>query len=194
MPPKWKEADNAIPAPVFSPARLRSGTAVLQPWTGTLATSTTAAAAARPLLKLPPTSAIISDTVAVADMPHPHEQASLLIAGVLKHLETMYQALCKTQGQTTSMKKGTLEDIGTKLQQAYKYIQKPCQHPPPEATTLSVESIMILDALTHIQQSVTNLEAKINQNPKTYADIIKKTMSPANGFKDVRIEQRTQKR
>jgi len=121
MPPKKKEADNTLPAPVFSPARLRSGTVVAQPRAGTPTTPTAAAAAAHTLRKPPPSNATTGDTVNVADVPHPHKQASSLIARVLKHLETMYKDLCKAQGQTTSMKKSTLEDIGTKLQQAYEY-------------------------------------------------------------------------
>ena len=80
------------------------------------------------------------------------------------------------------------------MNEAYEHIKRPC--PVNTKPTPSITEISILDSLSQICSSVLNLEAKyanieakVNDTPKTYADIIK-----SSSIKESKIEQQTQRR
>jgi hypothetical protein len=87
----------------------------------------------------------------------------------------MYDDACKTRAQTIVIKKATFEAIGTGIQQAYQHIKQPCTQ-VSKMTSSDTENA-ILNTLAQIQNSVTSLEtkyndiqAKITDTPKTYAE------------------------
>ena len=100
----------------------------------------------------------------------------------------------KTSSLTVTIKKTTFETIGNGLQQAYEHIKQPCA--ANTKTESSVIENSIMNTLAQIQNSVANLETKYNdieakvvETPKTYAEIMKST-----SLKESKIEQQTQRR
>jgi hypothetical protein len=130
-------------------------------------------------------------TPTTSEHSHLHPKAEQLIFGILQQLQVMYIDACKTRAQTITIKKTAFEAIDNRIQQAYEQVKQPCH------VETRTSSDAILDTLTRIHDSVTNLETKyhdiietkIADTPKTYAEIIKSSTS-----KDSKIEQRTQKR
>ena len=129
---------------------------------------------------------------------NPHAKAEQQLINALQQLQTIYNDACKTRTQTITIKKSTLEAIGDSLNEAYEYIKQP---PISSKTTNpSITEISILDSLSQICSSVLNLEAKyanieakVNDTPKTYADIIKLSSIKESKIES-KIEQQTQRR
>ena len=115
--------------------------------------------------------------------------------GILQQLHTIYDDASKTRTQTIIIKKTTFEAIGNGIKQAYEHLKQPCTSTIDKTKPSSIENT-ILNTLAQIQGSITTLETKysdietkITDVPKTYAEIIKITSS-----KESKIEQQTQRR
>ena len=115
-----------------------------------------------------------------------------LMFQVLKQLQEIYDASCKTKANKITIERATFETIATMFQQAYE--QMKTKAPIPKSiTTPAPENASILDALQQIKASIINLEAKqtarneakIEQcpTPKTYADTLKPPITAAQLFK-----------
>ena len=175
MPPKKNETSKGPPAFTFSPIKPRESEITVQ--TPSTSTSTN-----------PP--AVSNMEAAKAHLDSEVEQ---LILGALQQLQTIYNDACKTRAQTITIKKATFEAIGNGIQQAYEHLKQP--RPSVETQPPDIGST-ILDTLTQIQGSIAtletkynNIETKITDVPKTYAEIIKSAP-----FKESKIERLTQRR
>ena len=119
----------------------------------------------------------------VTAIEHPQKSVERLIAGILHELKMVYDEACKTEKpESISIERTAFEAIGNGLQQAYEQIiNEPCTPSSVAAASKgNANTKDILDALAKIQTTVANLEkkhkeitAKIDNTPKTYADIIK---------------------
>ena len=125
----------------------------------------------------------------------PHLEAKQLLLDILQQLQTIHDDASKTRTQTITIQKATFEAIGNGIKHAYEHLKQPCISAVDKTNPSSVENT-ILDTLAQIQGSITTLEtkysdieAKITDVPKTYAEIIKSTSS-----KESKIEQQTQRR
>ena len=133
----------------------------------------------------------------VTDTPvsNPHAKAEQQLVSALQQLQAIYNDACKTRTQTITIKKSTFEVIATAFNEAYEYIKQPCPV-NTKPTGPSNTEICILDSLAEIRSTVvnldakyTNLEAKVNNTPKTYADLVK-----LSSVKESKIEQQIQRR
>jgi hypothetical protein len=190
MPPKKKETaetgKGATPS-VFSPTKPRDSEIVVQ--TQPLKASCNPPAAGNTEVENPHATSSNPTT-----SEHPHQKAKQLIFGILQQLEVMYTDACKTRLQTITIKKTTLEGIGQGIQQAYEYLGPPCH--TEQTMPTAPEDGPILSTLKKIQASVSILEqkyediqTKVTEAPKTYAEIIKSTHST-----EPKVERQTQQR
>jgi len=186
MPPKGNETSKGPPAFTFSPTKPRETEITVQK-PPTIPPKQKDAPS-----KVSETEARAAATNSQTTNERSHSKAERLILGILQQLQAIYDDANKTRTQTINIKKATFEEIGNGIQQAYEHLKQPCAANRTPSTTENT----ILDTLTQIQNSVANLEtkyndieAKIDNTPKTYAEIIKST-----SLKESKIEQRTQRR
>ena len=116
-------------------------------------------------------------------------KAEPLILGALQQLQAIYNKACKAKKEQITIERTVFESIGKGIQEAYESIKQACN-------TESKQENTILNALTQIQSSVTNLEkkyddieTKIMDTPKTYSEIIRSN----NAATGPKIEQKSQR-
>lgn len=203
MAPKRNEATKGPPAPLFGPPKPGETEIIVQKPGGSEITvqkpqesETTAPKpeAGNHGLEAPETNLETATNNSTTN-GHLHLEAERLLFNALQQLQSLYNEASKTRAQTITIKKADFESIGNGLQQAYEHLKQPCACGMGNASPSKVENT-ILDTLTQIQGSIATLETKYNDieskitnAPKTYADIIKSASSKAS-----KIEQRTERR
>jgi cellular nucleic acid-binding protein len=135
------------------------------------------------------------DEPEIAQM-HAHTKAIEALFGIIAELHKMdIESRAAPRASTVVLKKSDFSFLIRGLKDIYLQLLHPCQSVDeiePQATKpntpeppCNAENSMILNALTQIQDSMANLEskyldieAKVMNSPKAYADIVKASMPP----------------
>jgi hypothetical protein len=187
MPPKRGETSKGPPAFASSPKKPRESEIVVQKPTTNPSKATDPSSAASNA----EASSATKNPITNVD---PHLEAKQLLFGILQQLQKIHYDASKTRIQTITIQKAAFEAIGNGIKDAYEHLKEPCVSAVDKTKPSSIENT-ILDTLAQIQGSITTLEtkysdieAKIMDVPKTYAEIIKSTSS-----KESKIEQQIQR-
>jgi hypothetical protein len=142
----------------------------------------------------PETSSMDDENFCFVTDEEPVEQGTPLAAAEellyhgLQELQRVYDAACETKAGKITIDKASFKKIGITFQQTWKQIK---------TTQRALEESIFVDTLKHIQASIIGLEqkyediqVKVTEAPKTYAEIVSSTTLS----KDPKIELRTQRR